>query len=30
MNDTEKPSPERMNELKAFFSETGIKIKIGG
>jgi len=30
MNDTEKPSSERMNELKKFFSETGIKIKIGG
>jgi pyruvate formate lyase activating enzyme len=30
MNDTEQPSPERMRELKEFFSETGIKVKIGG
>jgi pyruvate formate lyase activating enzyme len=30
MNDTEQPSPERMRELKAFFEETGIKVKIGG
>jgi pyruvate formate lyase activating enzyme len=30
MNDTEPPSPERMRELKEFFAETGIKIKIGG
>jgi pyruvate formate lyase activating enzyme len=30
MNDTEPPSPERMRELKEFFSETGIKVKIGG
>lgn len=30
MNDTEQPSSERMKELKEFFSETGIKVKIGG
>jgi pyruvate formate lyase activating enzyme len=30
MNDTEQPSPERMRELKEFFAETGIKVKIGG
>jgi pyruvate formate lyase activating enzyme len=30
MNDTEQPSPERMRELKKFFAETGIKVKIGG
>ena len=30
MNDTEQPSAERMRELKEFFSETGIKVKIGG
>jgi pyruvate formate lyase activating enzyme len=30
MNDTEQPSPERMRELKKFFEETGIKVKIGG
>jgi len=30
MNDTEQPSAERMRELKEFFAETGIKIKIGG
>ncbi len=30
MNETEQPSPERMKELKEFFSETGIKVKIGG
>jgi pyruvate formate lyase activating enzyme len=30
MNDTEQPSPERMKELKEFFGETGIKVKIGG
>jgi pyruvate formate lyase activating enzyme len=30
MNDTEQPSPERMRELKELFSETGIKVKIGG
>jgi pyruvate formate lyase activating enzyme len=30
MNDTEQPSPERMRELKEFFEETGIKVKIGG
>ena len=30
MNNTEQPSPERMRKLKAFFEETGIKIKIGG
>lgn len=27
---TEQPTAERMNELKQFFAETGIKIKIGG
>jgi len=30
MNNTEQPSPERMRELKEFFSGTGIKVKIGG
>ena len=30
MNDTEQPSKERMKELKEFFAETGIKVKIGG
>lgn len=30
MNDTEQPSHERMMELKEFFGETGIKVKIGG
>jgi pyruvate formate lyase activating enzyme len=30
MTGTEPPSRERMNELKAYFSETGLKVKIGG
>jgi pyruvate formate lyase activating enzyme len=30
MNGTEPPTRERMNELKEFFAETGIKTKIGG
>ncbi|HLP71448.1 MAG TPA: glycyl-radical enzyme activating protein [Bacteroidales bacterium] len=30
MEGTEQPSSERMKELKKFFSETGIKVKIGG
>jgi pyruvate formate lyase activating enzyme len=30
MDDIQQPSRQRMNELKAFFSETGIKVKIGG
>lgn len=30
MNDTEQPSSERMRELKEFFEETDIKVKIGG
>jgi len=30
MNNTEQPSPERMRELKELFSETNIKVKIGG
>jgi pyruvate formate lyase activating enzyme len=30
MNETQQPSPERMRELKEFFSRTGIKVKIGG
>ncbi|MFZ0283562.1 MAG: hypothetical protein WAL29_18055, partial [Bacteroidales bacterium] len=30
MNDSEQPTPERMRELKEFFAETGIKVKIGG
>jgi len=30
MNDTEPPSRERMQEMKKFFQETGIKVKIGG
>jgi pyruvate formate lyase activating enzyme len=30
MQDTVSPSPARMKELKAYFEETGIKVKIGG
>jgi pyruvate formate lyase activating enzyme len=30
MEGTEPPSTERVKELKSFFSETGIKVKIGG
>jgi pyruvate formate lyase activating enzyme len=30
MEDVEQPSAQKMNELKAFFSDIGIKIKIGG
>ncbi|MCJ7447077.1 MAG: glycyl-radical enzyme activating protein [Bacteroidales bacterium] len=30
MSDAQQPSRQRMNELKMFFSETGIKVKIGG
>ena len=30
MGDVQQPSRQRMNELKEFFSETGIKVKIGG
>jgi pyruvate formate lyase activating enzyme len=30
MTDSEKPSAERMNQLKEMFAETGIKVKIGG
>jgi pyruvate formate lyase activating enzyme len=30
MNDTEPPSSERLRELREFFSETGIMVKIGG
>ena len=30
MGDLQQPSRERMNELKKYFSETGIKVKIGG
>ena len=30
MGSTEPPSKERMNELKEFFSDTGVKVKIGG
>lgn len=30
MKDTEQPSTGRMNDLKEYFSSTGIKIKIGG
>ena len=30
MNGTEPPTRERMNELKEFFADTGIKVKIGG
>jgi pyruvate formate lyase activating enzyme len=30
MNDTQQPSNERMIELKEFFEETGLKVKIGG
>lgn len=30
MQGVEQPSSERMNELKGYFEETGIKVKIGG
>lgn len=30
MNGIQSPSPRRMRELKDFFSETGIEVKIGG
>lgn len=30
MNGVTPPSPERMKELKEYFEETGIKVKIGG
>jgi pyruvate formate lyase activating enzyme len=30
MTGTDRPSAERMKQLKDFFSETGIKVKIGG
>jgi len=30
MNGVEPPSAARMNELKRFFAETGIRVKIGG
>jgi len=30
MKDVQQPSSERMRELKEFFSETGVKVKIGG
>jgi pyruvate formate lyase activating enzyme len=30
MNDIEQPSRKRMSELKEFFSDTGIKVQIGG
>jgi pyruvate formate lyase activating enzyme len=30
MDNVKPPSRERMNDLKAYFSETGIKVKIGG
>jgi pyruvate formate lyase activating enzyme len=30
MEKVEQPSSDRMNELKVFFSEVGIKVKIGG
>jgi len=30
MNGVERPSSERMNQLKDFFSSTGFKVKIGG
>jgi pyruvate formate lyase activating enzyme len=30
MAGTDQPSAERMNQLRDFFSETGIKVKIGG
>jgi len=30
MKEYRTPSPERMKELKNFFSETGIRVKIGG
>jgi hypothetical protein len=30
MEDVVQPSRERMTELKEFFSDTGINIRIGG
>ena len=30
MSGIQPPSKERMNDLKEYFSETGIKVKIGG
>jgi hypothetical protein len=30
MNSIEPPSGEKMKELKDFFSDTGVKVKIGG
>lgn len=30
MNNVQPPSVERMNELKEYFSETGIPVKVGG
>jgi pyruvate formate lyase activating enzyme len=30
MNDVEQPSRQRMNELKEYFSDIGIKVQIGG
>ncbi len=30
MNGVEPPSPARMKEMKQYFEETGIKVKIGG
>jgi hypothetical protein len=30
MNNAEQPSRQRMNELKRFFSNTEIKVNIGG
>jgi pyruvate formate lyase activating enzyme len=30
MDGVERPSSERMSQLKDFFSTTGLKVKIGG
>ena len=30
MGNVKQPSPQRMEELKVFFSEVGVKVKIGG
>jgi hypothetical protein len=30
MGNTEPPDKEKMKEMKEFFMETGLKVKIGG
>jgi hypothetical protein len=30
MGNTEPPEKEKMEEMKEFFMETGVKVKIGG